>query len=86
MGAGLAPLLARLNIYAILFWGILLAVDLGGRTKAEQGRILLFLAPFALLAVYAWTGRIQAGRRLPAVLFCAQMVVAVVIGARWFVP
>ena len=79
-------ILARLNVYAILFWGIVLAIDLAGRSKAEQGRLLIFLMPLALLGVYYWIGRATPGRAILALLFISQMLITIVIGARWFVP
>jgi len=79
-------LTSRRNIYAWLFWLLVVGIDLAGRTKAEQGRLLIFLAPFALVAVYAAAGRGIIRRRGLTVLFLAQLAVMVVIGARWFVP
>lgn len=80
------PWYAHVNIYAIFFWLALLAIDLSGRTKAEQGRLLLFMMPLALAAVYFWAGRTRAAGWFLTLLFFMQMAVMVIIGARWFVP
>jgi len=61
-------------------------VALAGRSRAEQGRLLIFLMPLALVAIYFWAGRTMPGRRLIALLFCSQMAACLVIGARWMVP
>ena len=80
-----APWYARLNVYALAFWLSLTIIELAGRSKGEQGRILVFMMPLALLAVYFWVGR-WPRRWVVTALFLAQMAVCVVIGARWFVP
>ncbi|HEX6606944.1 MAG TPA: hypothetical protein VF276_08530, partial [Chloroflexia bacterium] len=84
--ARVAPWLGRINPYAALFWGLLLAIDLAGRTKAEQGRLLLYLAPLALVAVYVWVERTRPAPRILAAVLAAQLLVTLVLGARWFVP
>jgi hypothetical protein len=84
--ARVAPWLSRINPYAALFWGLLLAIDLAGRTKAEQGRLLLYLAPLALVAVYVWVERTRPDTRILAAVLAAQLLVTLVLGARWFVP
>ena len=81
-----APWFSRLNIYALLLWGLVLAIDLAGKSKAEQGRLLLFLMPLALAATFLWLGRSRAAPRTVTVLVLAQMAICVTIGARWFVP
>jgi hypothetical protein len=80
------PWYARINPYAWLFWGVLLAIDISGKSKAEQGRLLIFLMPVALAAVYLWAGRARPPAWVISALFFAQFAVCLVIGARWFVP
>ena len=80
-----APWYRRVNAYAALFWLVIVGLDVAGRSKAEQGRLFLFLMPLALMGVYYWASRRQPGRGFFTVLFFAQMAVCVVIGARWFV-
>ena len=82
----LRQLLTRFNVYAILFWLLVVGIALAGRSKSEQGRLLIFLMPFALVAVYAWAGRTHPPGRWLILLFVAQLGVTLVIGARWFVP
>ena len=72
-------------MYALAFWLSLTTIELAGRSKGEQGRILVFMMPLALLAVYFWVGR-WPRRWVVTALFFAQMAVCVVIGGRWFVP
>jgi hypothetical protein len=81
-----SPWYTGLNPYALLFWAILVGLDLAGRSKAEQGRLLIFLMPLALMAVYLWAARTRPQPWAISQLFFAQMLVLTVIGARWFVP
>jgi hypothetical protein len=82
----LRPFGNRINVYAAVFWLTYLGLVFSGRTKAEQGRLLVFLMPLALAAVYFWTSRAERTRHLIMMLFFAQMMVVLVMGARWMVP
>jgi hypothetical protein len=77
---------ARINPYAVVFLLVVAGLDLAGKSKAEQGRLLIFLMPLALVSVYLWAGRRQPSASVITRLFFAQMLVCVVIGARWYVP
>ena len=65
---------------------VLAGLDLAGKSRSEQGRLLIFLMPLALAAFYLWVGRWRPRPAVVSQLFFAQMLVCVVIGARWFVP
>jgi hypothetical protein len=77
---------SRVNIYTLLFWLTVIGIALAGRSRAEQGRLLIFLMPLALTAIYLWAGRARPDGKLIALLFVAQTAVCIVIGARWLVP
>jgi len=77
---------ARVNVYAVVLLLTVAGLDLAGKSKAEQGRLLIFLMPLALLSFYLWAGRGRPRASVISQLFFAQMLVCVVIGARWFVP
>jgi hypothetical protein len=80
------PWYRRLNPYTALFWLVVLGLDVAGRSKAEQGRLFLFLMPIGLMGVYFWASRRLPGRGFLTALFVAQMLVCLVIGARWYTP
>ncbi|MFL5731660.1 MAG: hypothetical protein ACJ78Q_00550 [Chloroflexia bacterium] len=80
------PWYAGLNVYAVALILLLLILDLAGRSKAEQGRLFIFLMPLALASFYLWTGRRRPRSSVITLLFFTQMLVCIVIGARWFVP
>jgi len=80
------PWYSRVNVYALLFWLSVAGLALAGRSKAEQGRLLIFLMPLALVAIYFWAGRNRPDKWVIALLFFAQMLVCITIGARWVVP
>jgi hypothetical protein len=65
---------------------VLAGIDLAGKSKSEEGRVLIFLMPLALAGFYLWMGRLRPRPAVVSQLFFAQMLVCVVIGARWFVP
>jgi hypothetical protein len=81
-----APWYTRLNVFALAFWLVVAGLDLAGRSKAEQGRLLVFIMPLALAAFYLWAGRGASRPGVVSQLFFAQMAVCVILGARWFVP
>jgi hypothetical protein len=80
------PWYLSINYYTLLLWLTVFGLAVAGRSKAEQGRLLIFLMPLALAAVYLWAGRTTPNRFVLGALFFAQMLVCVVIGARWVVP
>jgi hypothetical protein len=75
-----------LNRYGLLFWGVLLALDLSGTARAEVGRLWMFLMPLALMGLYGAAGHGLIGRRQVWGLLGAQFVACVLIGARWMTP
>jgi hypothetical protein len=80
------PWYSGVNVYALLFWLAAAGIALAGRSKAEQGRLLVFLMPLALVAIYFWAGKNRPDKWVIALLFFAQMLVCITIGARWVVP
>ena len=75
-----------LNRYGLLFWGVLLALDLSGTARAEVGRLWMFLMPLALMGLYLAAGHGLIGRRQVGALLGAQFLACVLIGARWMTP
>jgi hypothetical protein len=77
---------AEINPFSILFWGIVLALDLSGTTRAEVERLWIFISPLALLAIYyaAGLGRIK-GYQIQALL-TMQFAICVTIGGNWLTP
>ncbi|HUS16093.1 MAG TPA: hypothetical protein VM536_13930 [Chloroflexia bacterium] len=74
------------NLYGLLFWGLVLLLDLSGTTRAEVGRLWIFLLPLALLAVYHAVGRGRLGAGHIGGLLAAQFAVCLLIGSRWMTP
>jgi hypothetical protein len=76
----------QLNFYGVLFWGVILLLDLSGAARGETGRLWIFLTPLALLAVFhaAGQGRLKASHI--HALLAAQFVVCVLIGGNWLTP
>jgi hypothetical protein len=84
---GAAERIGRINVYTVALVGIIAVTFLGGYMKAESGRQLLFIMPLAALAVAA---AVRAGsttlRPWHIGLLAAQVLVTLVIGARWITP
>ena len=80
------PWYSGINAYSLVFWVTLISIEVAGKSKAEQGRTLIFLMPLALAAVYLWAGRTTPGKWYIAQLYTAQVLVCISIGARWLVP
>jgi hypothetical protein len=77
---------SKLNIYAATFLLLTLAIDLAGKTRGEQGRILIFLTPLSLTALFFWTARNRPRPIVLSLLFFAQVAICLTLGARWLVP
>ena len=75
-----------LNTYGLLFWAVLLGLDLSGTARAEVGRLSMFLMPLALMGLYLAAGRGLLGRRQVWGLLGAQFVACILIGARSMTP
>ena len=76
----------RLNWYGVLFWTLLLALDLSGATRGEVGRLWMPLTPLALLALFE---AVRLGRVTTShvhILLAAQFAVCVAIGGNWLTP
>lgn len=85
--AGLSTLLARVNVYSVAFWGIVLLTFGAGQIKGEGGRTLLFLMPLAALAIAS--ARRGPSNRLSSwewALIASQLAVTLTIAARWHTP
>jgi hypothetical protein len=79
----LARAVGRLNPYGVLFFALVLSLNISGSVRGETGRIWLFLVPLALLAVYRAVASGALGRRAVTGLLVLQLLVCVVIGGRW---
>jgi hypothetical protein len=82
----LALLATSANIFAVLFWGILLGLDVTGTVRAEVSRLWIPLAPLALLAVFHAAGRNQLSSRQIYGILVAQLAICLVIGGNWLTP
>lgn len=79
-------LCCRLNVFGVLFWMTVAGLDLSGTTRAEVGRLWIFLMPIALLAIYHATGRGKLKSLHIHGLLASQFLVCLLIGGNWLTP
>jgi hypothetical protein len=79
--------LRSINVYAWIFWGLIVVLFGSGNLKAETSRTLIFFMPLALAALALAAGRTG---HLPAhrlrLLLAAQVLICLIMGSRWFTP
>lgn len=78
--------LRRVNIFGLLFWVVVILLDLSGTTRGEVSRLWLFLMPLAVLAVYQAVGQNQMTLSKIYQLLAAQFIVCALIGIYWVTP
>jgi hypothetical protein len=83
---GVVRFLSRLNVLGVLFWITVAGLDLSGTTRAEVGRLWIFLMPIALLAIYHAAGRGKLNSQHIHGLLASQFLICVVLGGNWLTP
>ena len=79
-------ILARTNIYSVIFWLVIFALNLSGVTRGEVGRLWIFLMPIALLPLFDAAGRGQLTSRQLHFVILSQFFVCLLIGGNWLTP
>ena len=75
-----------LNVFGLLFWAMLLLLDLTGATRAEVSRLWIPLTPLALMGIFYAAGRRWLRILHLRLLLVAQFAVCVLIGGNWLTP
>jgi hypothetical protein len=78
--------LQNLNVFGLIFWVVLVLLDLSGTTRGEVSRVWIPLMPLAFLGVFhaARLGQLTASH--VHALLGAQFVICVLIAGNWLTP
>jgi hypothetical protein len=77
---------AHLNLFAFLFWGVVLFLEVSGATRAEVGRLWIPIVPLALTSLYYAAGHGGLSASGVRALLASQYAICVVIAGNWLTP